>query len=271
MAEVRVTITKITDDGNYPMWAEAEFTDRRGVKHIFRDKLPVFAYDDTDMTCPREGVLRCFIAEEKEESCIIDTALPDDVEDADGGTRFEVAKAQVSPAFEKSRSMHRITDEAFEKVYKSYDDSVMEYFFMRSDEPYSGESSHRNAALFTMEILSGMCRAEDGIPLSYAPDMMKCKAVSPQEFFGDYDFPQKCRYYRAFIDPPFGSHYNTGDYRYINSLLFPKGVQDTEIYEWSSDWSEYFADGNEWWGCMYHTVYDRAMDRYVVIAASATD
>lgn len=95
--------------------------------------------------------------------------------------------------------MTLIKDEAFEKLYEGYDESVIEYFIMKSDKPYDGEKSHRNA------------------------------------------------------------------------VLFPKGVQDTEIYCWSHDWSEYFDDGNEWWGCMYHTVYDRAMDRFTVIAASATD
>lgn len=271
MAQVRVMITKITDNGAYPMWAEAELTDRNGVRHTFCDKLPIFAYDDMDDTHPREGVLRCFIAEENEDSYIIDTACPDDVEDDNGQTRFEVNKTDVTPALEKSTGMHSVRDEAFEKAYERYDESVIEYFPMKSDEPYSGEKSHRNAALFAMELINQQCRAEWGGSFSYAPDMMRCKAVSPQEFFGDAGFPQKSRYYRAFIDPPCGSHYTAGDFGYINSLLFPKGTQDTEIFEWSCDWSAYFDDGNEWWGCMYHTVFDKAMDRYVVIAASATD
>ncbi|SFC29430.1 hypothetical protein [Ruminococcus albus] len=271
MAEARVIITKITDDGTYPMCAEAELTDRFGKVHVFKDKLPIFAYDDTDDTCPREGVVRCFIKEENDSYYVIDTRYPDDVESEDGETWFEVKKEDVTPQLEKSSGMTLIRDESFEKVYKGYDESVIEYFIMKSDEPYEGEKSHRNAALFAMEMFNNLSVADDGYALSYAPDMMKCEAVSTEDFFGDPDFPQKNRYYRAFIDPPYGSHYNSEDFRRINSMLFPKGIQDTEIYSWSHDWSEYFDDGNEWWGCLYHTIYDRAVGRFVVIAASATD
>jgi hypothetical protein len=271
MSEAKVTITKITDELTYPMWAEAELTDRHGNKHVFKDKLPIFACDDTDKTCPREGVVRCFIKEEHDSYYVIDTRFPDDVESENGETLFEVDKGNVTPQLEKSSGMTLIKDEAFEKLYEQYDDSVIEYFIMKSDKPYDGEQSHRNAAMFTMEVLNGIRMAENESLLSYAPDRMSCKPVSAEELFGDMDFPQKNRYYRTFIDPPCGSHYNDEDHRRINSVLFPKGVYDTEIFSWDHYWSEYFDDGNEWWGCMYYTVYDRAMDRFVVIAASATD
>ena len=112
-----------------------------------------------------------------------------------------------------------------EKLYERYDESVIEYFIMKNHEPYDGEKSHRNAALFAMEMFNSISVADDGYALSYATDMMKCEAVSAEDFFGDPDFPQKCRYYCAFIDPPYSSHYNAEDFRYINSMLFPKGIQ----------------------------------------------
>lgn len=86
MAEVKVTITKITDTGGCPCFAEAEFTDRYGEKHVFSDKLPIFARDDTDMTVS--------IAE-MDGFCVIDTEFPDDVEDSEGRYRFETDERLV--------------------------------------------------------------------------------------------------------------------------------------------------------------------------------
>ena len=86
MAEVKVTITKITDTGGCPCFALAEFTDRYGEKHVFSDKLPILARDDTDMTVP--------IAE-MDGFCVIDTEFPDDVEDSEGRYRFETDERLV--------------------------------------------------------------------------------------------------------------------------------------------------------------------------------
>ena len=44
-----------------------------------------------------------------------------------------------------------------------------------------------------------------------------------------------------------------------------------EIYEWTTDWSDYFDAGHEWYGACCWSVYDRSMDRYVVMLVSATD
>ncbi|MBQ9542921.1 hypothetical protein [Ruminococcus sp.] len=95
MTEVKVTITEITDTGGYLRFASAEFTDRYGEKHVFSDKLPIFARDDTDMTVPRKGIIRCAVVGERDGFCVIDTEFPDDVEDSDGRYRFEVDERLV--------------------------------------------------------------------------------------------------------------------------------------------------------------------------------
>jgi len=56
-----------------------------------------------------------------------------------------------------------------------------------------------------------------------------------------------------------------------NEALFPKGKEGLEVYEWTTDWTEYFDEGHEWWGTLCLTVYDKLLDRMVVIMASATD
>ncbi|MBP5293222.1 MAG: hypothetical protein J6023_03735 [Clostridia bacterium] len=57
----------------------------------------------------------------------------------------------------------------------------------------------------------------------------------------------------------------------MNRALFPKGTSGLEVYEWTTDWSDYFDDGHEWWGAVCYTVYDKLLERFVVIMASATD
>ena len=78
-------------------------------------------------------------------------------------------------------------------------------------------------------------------------------------------------YWYAFWETPHTSGYGPEDFNRINSVLFPMGTDDLEVYEWSDDWSNYFDDGHEWWGTACWSVYDRRMNRYAVIMASATD
>lgn len=95
MASVLVTITEITDDSSYPTRVEARLVDRFGKEHIFNDKLPIFLADEpTEIPCG--GSIRCRVEEEREGFCIVDTSVPDDVEDDEECTRFEVDSRLVS-------------------------------------------------------------------------------------------------------------------------------------------------------------------------------
>ena len=49
------------------------------------------------------------------------------------------------------------------------------------------------------------------------------------------------------------------------------GTDKLDIYEWTTDWSDYFDDGHEWYGACCWSIYDKSMDRYVVMLVSATD
>ena len=59
----------------------------------------------------------------------------------------------------------------------------------------------------------------------------------------------------------------------IDHYLFKSGngTDALDIYEWSTDWSDYFDDGHEWYGACCWSVYDKSMDRFVVMLVSATD
>ena len=95
--------------------------------------------------------------------------------------------------------------------------------------------------------------------------------------FYDCDYENKNNgeaipYWYAFLESPHESgRYDPSDFETVNQSLFPEGTDQLEAYEWTTDWSEYFDDGHEWWGASCWSVYDRKMNRYVVIFASATD
>ena len=78
-------------------------------------------------------------------------------------------------------------------------------------------------------------------------------------------------YWYAFWETPHTSGYGPDEFRKVNSVLFPKGTDELEIYEWTTDWSNYFEAGREWWGTACWSVYDKRMNRYIVIMAETTD
>ena len=78
-------------------------------------------------------------------------------------------------------------------------------------------------------------------------------------------------YWFLFLDPPHKTNYKIDDFIKINNLLFPKGKDNLEIYDWNVEWSNYFDDGLEWWGAAAISIYDKLLDRYVIILASSTD
>lgn len=90
-------------------------------------------------------------------------------------------------------------------------------------------------------------------------------------------------YWYAFLEPPHGTawvirngkkirkQYGPEDFETVNHALFPQGTDELEVYEWTTDWSNHFDAGHEWWGAACWTVYDKKMNRYTVIMASYTD
>lgn len=101
MAEVAVKVIEVIDDTGYPMMIKCELTDCRGIRHHFIDKVPVICQCErylSDVPCLKKdctGSIRCSIIEESDETYIIDTEFPDDVESLNNEYRFEVWKEQV--------------------------------------------------------------------------------------------------------------------------------------------------------------------------------
>ena len=153
-------------------------------------------------------------------------------------------------------------DDPFYTLISEYPNLVVEYCIVKGERHCDYESHHK-----ALEVAFSRYGGEwDG-----NPDQAVGKRVSAEEMFSS-DFQNgKLNYRKAFLYPPHLSGYTNKDFARVNAALFPNGIDDLEVYEWSTNWSDYFDDGHEWWGALCLTVYDKTIDRFVVIMASATD
>lgn len=200
--------------------------------------------------------------------------------------------------------MRELINDPFYEIIKEYDSCVVDYCIIEDDTPHQGMRSHKDAVLFAMlkvmeRYISRQLKAElkylekiKGEPFPWSLDMGKAQAHqidastllhipeilrtdrTGQRFY-DCGWPdadkEQIPYWYAFWETPHTSGYGPDDFRKINSVLFPEGTDELEVYEWSTDWSNYFDVGHEWWGAACWSVCDKRMDRYAVIMASATD
>ncbi len=160
-------------------------------------------------------------------------------------------------------------DDPFYGVMASYPDSEVDFCIVKDGLPYQGYGSHwRALALASRRIFTK--NGENTLWRGY-PGRAEGRKAAPDALFAADDGTGELSYRRAFLDPPHGNGYGDSDFDLINSVLFPNGTDGLEIYKWSSDWSDYFDEGHEWWGALCLTVYDRSLDRFAVIMASSTD
>jgi hypothetical protein len=92
---------------------------------------------------------------------------------------------------------------------------------------------------------------------------------------GACSIPTVDGYKSAFFHPPHGlggSAIETQElFAGINRFIFGSDPSRAEIFSWSTDWSNYFDAGHEWWGAFFWTIRVSAPSRFVVIGASTTD
>lgn len=192
--------------------------------------------------------------------------------------------------------MRELINDEFYKILKEYDRIVIDYCLMENDSCSGGYLSHKEALLFAM------CRLREQYQwISIDIDKANAKKISQDEllFFPDkpwketshgttiyhvdFELTGNIPYWYAFVEPPYGTgpvvrngkmvrkEYGREDFEIINRALFPGGTHELEIYEWSTDWSNYFDAGQEWWGTICYSIYDKMMNRYTVLMASETD
>ena len=80
----------------------------------------------------------------------------------------------------------------------------------------------------------------------------------------------------AFLNPPYPAHFGqtareTGEYFLDFCRQLFGSLDHIETYAWNTDCSDYFADGREWWGTYFWTVYSPQNRLYTGIMGSATD
>ena len=150
-----------------------------------------------------------------------------------------------------------------------YPDCVVDYCVVKPDAPYSGYASHRAALKTAWQ--THFAADEDGETWQGNPTLATGKPITVDEFLSSDYRDGELNYRKAFLYPPHENGYTGMDFVRVNNALFPNGTDALEVYRWSTDWSEYFDEGREWWGTLCISVYDKTMDRFVIIMASATD
>ncbi len=173
-----------------------------------------------------------------------------------------------------SVSAEELTNDIFYKEIKKYDESVLDYCIIKVYGENNSQESHKNAVIFAMEKWKKYAKDEYDFEISYDIAKMKATKIEAKDFF-ELSTKRKDKdnlsYCYLFLNPPHGCSYTINNFIQLNNLLFPNGFNDLEIYNWSTDWSNYFDDGLEWWGAKCVSIYDKSLDRFVVIGTSATD
>ena len=161
-----------------------------------------------------------------------------------------------------------INDEKVAAILNEYPDSVVDICIVKNED-----SRGRNAHWFALLWASRALFIDEDDEAIWRFDVAKAdgKKIDAAELFAPVDKNGKLNYRTAFLEPPYPNNYTNADFNRINSVLFPKGTDGLEVFNWTTDWSEYFDEGREWWGTLCLTVYDKNLDRFVVIMASATD
>lgn len=169
------------------------------------------------------------------------------------------------------------------KVIERDTDYQMETEIRSSAE--HGSAVEEKASTWTLDMEKAECHPIDAAAFLHVPEIQRVDNCGNKFYDGE---AQKCEdgqiaYWHAFLDPPHGTgpvmengkkirkYYAPVDFEIVNRTLFPQGSDGLEVYEWTTDWSDYFDAGHEWWGAACWSVYDKALNRYAVIMVSATD
>ena len=76
-------------------------------------------------------------------------------------------------------------------------------------------------------------------------------------------------YRRAFLRPRRRNSYTDGDFERFNAVLFPGGSEELEVYRWTPGRAKnaYRYESPPRRAALCLTVYDRPLDRFVIITA----
>ena len=174
---------------------------------------------------------------------------------------------EASGIFAPPDGVSVIKEDPFYDVFEQYPDSVVDICLIKNEVLYGGVNSHFNALITAaLHIIS------DEWELRFESVKIKAKPISAEQFLSrEKTSGENLNFRTAFLYPPYPVGHNDKDFDRLINAIFPKGTDNLDIYKWSTDWSDYFDDGKEWWGTLCLTVYDKNLDRFAVIMAAATD
>jgi hypothetical protein len=167
---------------------------------------------------------------------------------------------------------------------------IIDYVFLEAEEVESSYACHRAAALAGMAEIDrrlerrAVSRASDEFPiemffrLRWDEAKLKGGPVGFTEFWGtdeERSIPEVDGYKTAFFNPPHSMSGSAAEkqelFNGINRYVLGDDPESAEILSWSTDWSNYFEAGNEWWGAFFWTVRPFGSKRIAVVGASSTD
>ena len=182
----------------------------------------------------------------------------------------------------------------------NYDECLLDFVVLQSDGPYKGEPTHKQAVLEAFALLNSRRRianhvTEYGFQVWVEPEKMEAHPITWEELtWLPESFPRTQKERRqqeqelrrqgkryserwdmmslgyAFLRPPYGLGVWGEDFDKLCQVLFPNR-DSLEILSWNDTWSNYFDDGNEWWGTACWSAYDQKTGIFVVIGASLSD
>jgi len=174
----------------------------------------------------------------------------------------------------------------YEMLNKTYRKIPLDYVILLPDE-YNGVETHKKAVIEAFHIFNTRTIVGNkyNFKATIEPGKMSASLCSieellqlPEDDYYDsrpegnrwFGIPQPIPYWYAFLEPPYGVPYLTSDFIKFNDVLFPF-KENTEVYRWNDDFSNYFDDGKEWWGTGLWSAYDKTTGIIVIIGASQTD
>lgn len=173
---------------------------------------------------------------------------------------------------------------AYELLRNKYEEIYLDYVILSVEKENEGFETHKKAVIEAFQIFNTR-KAQYNCPVTIETKKMNASLSSieellqlPDDDYYDYrpegnrcfTIPDPLPYWYAFLEPPYGVSYLTSDFISFNNTLFPN-KDDTEVYRWNDDFSNYFDDGKEWWGTGLWSVYDKKTEIIVIIGASLTD
>ena len=181
--------------------------------------------------------------------------------------------------------MTELTNLPVYKLIKRLTDKgvVLDFVILLNETEQSGLLQHKDAAITAMKIIS---EQQSYFAIHWDETLPVAVPYSTEQFFtmpkdGFWlrkshsafllnEVAEYAEYAYSFLEPPHGNSCLISDWEELNIALF-SSPENLEIYRWSTDWSNYFEAGLEWWGAFYWTVYDRLSNFFVVIGGSTTD